>query len=105
MASRTKFRQFELKHLFWIALTLCIPLSLASSLPMLGYPLFLGVSSFWIGMGCLFISDSNENRSINKRGFASQLLNILGLFVIVLSLAGTTLFSLLWLAEIMYRSL
>ena len=94
MVSRIKCRQFKLKHLFWISLTLCVPLGLISPFPDLGYPLSLGVFSFWIGMGCLFISDSNENRSIDDRGFVSQLFNILGLFVITLSLIGTTLFSL-----------
>ena len=104
MVSRRRFRQFKLKQFFWIALTLCIPLGLIRPLPLLGYPLFFGVSSFWFGIGLLFISDANENRSENERGSISQLFNILGLFVIALSLIGTTLFSLLCVAAFVYSA-
>ena len=85
-------RQFQLKHMLWLVISFCLPLSLLSHSPVFGIPVLIGVSSFWTGMGCLFISDTIDNRPIDDRGWISQIVNVIGLFIVAFSLTGVVLF-------------
>ena len=91
MSIPTDVRQFRLKHLFIISITLCLPSALIPYSPDYGYPLLMGVVSFWVGMGSLALSDSIDNRPIDDRGLTSQLLNLLGILLVAFSIIGITL--------------
>ena len=88
MAIPNDVRQFRLKHLFVAALTLSLPAGLTPHFPAFGYSLLSGVAAFWIGMGFLFLSDSIDSRPIDDRGVASQLLNVIGIFIVAFALIG-----------------
>ena len=92
MVIPTDIRQFQLKHLLWIALSFCVPLSLWARLPILGIPLLVIVSFFWGGMGSLFISDTIDNSPINERGWVSQIFNLVGFFIVAFSIIGFAFF-------------
>ena len=88
MAIPNDVRQFQLKHLFWVTLSLCLPSSLIARFPAFGVSLLVGASSFWIGVGLLFISDTIDSRPIDDRGWVSQGFNLIGIFIVAFSLIG-----------------
>lgn len=93
MVIPTDIRQFQLKHLFWLALSFCVPLSLWSHSPFFGLPLLVAVSCFWTGMGLLFISDNIDNGPIDERGWMSQFFNLIGFFMVAFSVIAIILFT------------
>ena len=81
-------RQFSLKHLLAIVLSISVSLGIMRYLPTFGLRILLAVSFFWAGMGLLLISDTVDHRPIDERNRISQLCNILGLLIVVFSLIG-----------------
>lgn len=91
MVIPTDIRQFQLKHMFWLALSFCVPLSLLSHSPFFGLPLLVAVSCFWTGMVLLFISDNIDNGPIDERGWMSQFFNLIGFFMVAFSVIAIIL--------------
>ena len=92
----TDVSRFGLMHMLAIPFSICIALGLWLCIPPLGLAISIGTASFWIGMACLFVSDTIDNGAIDERDWASQAFNVLGLFVVAFSVVGVLFYVFLY---------
>ena len=81
-------QQFSIKHLLWMALSFSVPLAVHSYSGVVGITIGIAVSGFWLGMGCLFISDVIDDRPIDDRSGLSQALSVVGAMLAWFSALG-----------------
>ena len=81
-------QQFSIKHLLWMAFSFSIPLAIYSYSNVVGLTLGIAVSGFWLGMGCLFVSDVIDDRPIDDRSGLSQAFSVAGAMFVWFSLLG-----------------
>ena len=78
-------RQFGIRHLFLAVASISIGFGLNSILPTYGLAMPLSICAFWVGNAIFTASDNLDPRPIDKRDIKSQLLNCLGILVVLAS--------------------
>ena len=88
-------QQFSIKHLLWMALSFSIPLAVHPYSGVVSITLGIAVTGFWLGMGCLFVSDVMDDRPIDDRSGLSQTFSVVGALLAWFSVLGGCVYVLL----------
>lgn len=80
-------RKFGLSAFFAAAGSIAIAFGFHAHLPALGFLAPVAVCSFWTGMGLFVASDSIDARPVSDRCLSSQILNLGGILLVIVSVA------------------
>ena len=85
MSIPADLRQFGIRHLFLAVASIAFGFALNSILPTYGFAMPLAICAFWVGIVIFTASDNLDPRPIDRRDIKSQLLNYLGILVVLAS--------------------